>query len=70
MIRTTKERVFLLGSIQNRLENFRKTGGFTENMTAERLEVRKAQAPENGAPLCPKCPATATLSLSHAPVPA
>lgn len=65
-----RENKILQAQIQNRLENFRKTGGFTENMLPERLEVHKAQASENGAPLCPKCPATATLSLSHAPVPA
>lgn len=41
--------------IQSQLESFRHTGGFTENMAAERLEARKAEASENGAPKCPKC---------------
>lgn len=40
---------------KNRLEKFRRTGGFIENMTAERLESLKTQALESGAPLCPKC---------------
>ena len=45
----------LQGQIHSQLEDFRQTGGFTENMTAERLEARKAQAMTAGAPVCPKC---------------
>ncbi|MBD5220613.1 MAG: hypothetical protein HDS72_10370 [Bacteroidales bacterium] len=41
--------------IQSQLECFRHTGGFSENMTTERLEARKAQASEEGAPICPVC---------------
>ncbi|MCM1110081.1 MAG: four helix bundle suffix domain-containing protein [Clostridium sp.] len=37
------------------LDEFRNEGGFTENMTAERLEARRRQAAESGAPNCPKC---------------
>ncbi len=61
-----RENKILQAQIQNRLENFRKTGGFTENMPPERLEVHKAQVSENGAPLCPKCPATLTPSRAGA----
>ena len=50
-----RENKILHSQIENRLESFRQTGGFTENMTAERLDARKAQASENGAPVCPKC---------------
>lgn len=50
-----RENKILQAQIQNRLEKFRQTGGFTENMTVERLEARKIQAKENGAPLCSKC---------------
>ena len=55
LILCLRENKILNAKIQNRLESFRKTGGFTENMTAERLEARKTQATESGAPLCPKC---------------
>lgn len=55
LILCLRENKILQAQIQNRLEHFRVTGGFTENMTAERLEARKAQALESGAPKCPKC---------------
>lgn len=50
-----KENKMLQSQIQGRLVDFRQTGGFTENMTAERLESRKALASAEGAPTCPKC---------------
>lgn len=50
-----RENRMLQGQIHSQLEDFRQTGGFTENMTAERLEARKAQAMTAGAPVCPKC---------------
>lgn len=50
-----RENRMLQAQIQSQLESFRQTGGFTENMTAERLEARKAQASTSGAPVCPKC---------------
>ncbi len=37
------------------LEKFRDNGGFTENMTAERLEARRRKAVDENAPCCPKC---------------
>ena len=36
-------------------EEFRAQGGFTERMTAARLEQRDAQAVADGAPTCPDC---------------
>lgn len=45
----------LQSQIKAQLENFRQDGGFTENMTAERIEARKAKASISGAPSCPKC---------------
>ena len=45
----------LQSQIHSQLEAFRQTGGFTENMTVERLEARKAMALKGKAPECPKC---------------
>ena len=50
-----RENKMLQAQIQSQLEIFKQTGGFTENMTVERLESRKAQATCDGAPSCPKC---------------
>ncbi len=50
-----RENKMLQAQIQSQLENFRQTGGFTENMSAERLEARRAQSTIIGAPTCPKC---------------
>ena len=50
-----RENKMLQSQIQSQLESFRQIGGFTENMAAERLEARKAQANVDGAPLCPLC---------------
>lgn len=50
-----RENRMLQAQIQKQLEGFRQTGGFTENMTAERLEARKRMAAESNAPVCPKC---------------
>lgn len=36
-------------------EDFRTQGGFTERMTAARLEQRDAQSVADGAPKCPEC---------------
>lgn len=47
-----RENKMLQSQIQSKLEVFRQTGGFTENMTVERLEARRAQST---APACPKC---------------
>lgn len=37
------------------LEVFKERGGFSENMTAERLEARRNQAKVANAPTCPQC---------------
>lgn len=55
LILCLRENKMLQAQIQSQLESFRQKGGFTENMTAERLESRKANAQAEGAPLCPKC---------------
>lgn len=50
-----RENKMLQMQIQRLLKDFRQTGGFTENMTAERIEAQRAMAIENDAPACPKC---------------
>lgn len=55
LILCVRENRMLQSKIQSQLESFRQTGGFMENMTAERLEARKVQASSEGAPKCPKC---------------
>ncbi len=50
-----RENKMLQSQIQSQLEGFRQKGGFTENMTAERVEARQRQSTDSGAPLCPKC---------------
>ena len=41
--------------LQSLLEKFREKGGFSENMTSERIEARRRQAAESNAPACPNC---------------
>ena len=50
-----RENRMLHSQIQSQLEVFRHNGGFTENMTVERLEARKARSIATGAPECPIC---------------
>lgn len=50
-----RENRMLQSQIKNLLERFKQTGGFTENMTIERLDARKEQATAAGAPSCPQC---------------
>ena len=45
----------LTAQINKRLGDFKEEGGFTENMTQERLASIKEKASAEGAPLCPKC---------------
>ncbi len=48
--------VMMLGKqIETQLDIFRKEGGFTEALTAERLAARAQQSVADGAPQCPKC---------------
>lgn len=41
--------------LENHLQSFTEQGGFTEALTAERLQYRAEQAQTEGAPLCPNC---------------
>ena len=50
-----RENRMLQGQIESQLAEFKQSGGFTENMTAERLEARRAQAVATNAPACPMC---------------
>lgn len=50
-----RENKMLQSQIRSQLESFRQTGGFSENMTAERLEARKIQVSAEGSPKCPLC---------------
>lgn len=45
----------LTAQINKRLGDFKDEGGFTENMTQERLATIKEKATTAGAPTCPKC---------------
>lgn len=48
--------IMMLGKqIENQLETFRKEGGFTEALTAERLAHRTEQSRQEKAPTCPIC---------------
>lgn len=45
----------ITAQINRRLSSFKEEGGFTENMTQERIESVKERAESDGAPRCPKC---------------
>ncbi len=55
LILCTRVNKMLEAQLRELLKYFKKHGGFTENMTAERLETRTLQAAEAKAPACPKC---------------
>lgn len=55
LVLCVRENKMLHAQIKSQLEEFKQTGGFTENMTSERLETRKTQASMSKAPSCPKC---------------
>ena len=50
-----REQKILTAQMKSQLETFKETGGFSENMTAERIEVRKNKAAATGAPVCRLC---------------
>lgn len=50
-----KENKMLHSQLNSLLEDFKQTGGFSENMTQERLAARTAQSQASGAPVCPIC---------------
>ncbi|MDE6297568.1 MAG: four helix bundle suffix domain-containing protein [Muribaculaceae bacterium] len=45
----------LENQLRSLLGQFRQKGGFTENMTVERLEARRQHSKKEEAPECPKC---------------
>ena len=45
----------LQSQLTSRLDIFRQHGGFTENMTAERIEAKRNMAMQIQNPICPKC---------------
>jgi len=45
----------LVGQMQRTADEFTDEGGFTERLSAARLEVRDARVAAEGAPKCPKC---------------
>lgn len=45
----------LQSQLSSRLDIFRQHGGFTENMTAERMEAKRNNAIRTQNPTCPKC---------------
>lgn len=50
-----KINAMLTSMLSAQLRDFRQQGGFAENLTQARLEVRKDQATSDGAPDCPQC---------------
>lgn len=50
-----KENRMLQSQMSRQLETFKHNGGFTENMSAERLETRREKAIKGEAPACPNC---------------
>lgn len=55
MLMNMRLNAMLQGMMSTQLEQFRKDGGFTEDMTQERLESRKETALQEKSPLCPLC---------------
>ena len=54
LILCVKVNRMLQSQLQGLLGKFRSHGGFSENMTAERLDARRQQAAAGNAPLCPQ----------------
>lgn len=50
-----KINVMLTKMLTAQLRDFKKQGGFAENLTQTRLETRREQAAQAGAPACPRC---------------
>ncbi|MCC8113819.1 MAG: four helix bundle protein [Bacteroidales bacterium] len=55
IILCTRTISMLKGQLQHSLTEFREAGGFTENMTQERLMAIKTQNQTEGAPICQLC---------------
>lgn len=50
-----KINAMLTSMLAAQLRDFKKQGGFAENLTQERIEARKERAAAEGAPACPQC---------------
>lgn len=50
-----KINAMLTKMLASQLSDFKKQGGFTENLTQSRLESRREAAVMSGAPACPRC---------------
>lgn len=50
-----KINAMLTSMLAAQLRDFRQNGGFTENLTIERLDARREKAASEGAPNCPIC---------------
>ncbi len=55
LILCTRINKMLEGQLKRLLERFKATGGFSENMTSERIEAKKRQAALDNTPTCPLC---------------
>lgn len=50
-----KINTMLTSMLTAQLRDFKENGGFTETLTQERLETRRAQSISEGSPKCPQC---------------
>lgn len=50
-----KINAMLTSMLSAQLRDFKQQGGFAENLTQARIELRKEQAAAEGAPACPQC---------------
>lgn len=50
-----RENKMLHSQLESQLDHFKEQGGFSENMTQERLEARRNKAENRENPKCPKC---------------
>lgn len=55
LILCVKINKMLQSQLKSLLQRFKTTGGFSENMTVERLEAKRNAAEKEAAPVCPKC---------------
>lgn len=63
MVLCERVKQLLTAQINKRLSEFKDEGGFTENLTQERLAAQKEKASSDGAPNCPKCGAPMILRV-------
>ena len=61
----TKAIVMLQRLIDHRLEEFRKEGGFAENLSQDRNETLVQQSAQEGAPTCPICGAPMLMKTAQ-----